>query len=176
MAKKNIKVTIEVEDVLFDVLNTTHRAGRAFEAKNKAGYETAAQMIASLDDEDAMQIKRSISNAGSRIKTEFSEYLNEDTDEANNRISAEALDEQGQIIYAFALPSNFNPSAVQAMAASMHEYIVNSTINDWFTITNPEAATEYRKNMVTALDNAKRALYKRSRPKKPTYYDSDFNL
>lgn len=172
MAKKKIKVTIVVEDVMFDILNTTHRAGLAFESANDAGYETAAQMIASLDDEDVMQIRRSISAAASRIKTEFGEYLNENAEEVNNRIANEVMKDDGEIVYNFLLPGNFNSSAVQAMVASMHEYIVSSAVNDWFTITNPTAVKTYQDCMTTALDNAKRALYKRSRPVRPTYYDN----
>ena len=42
-------------------------------------------------------------------------------------------------------------------------------IFSWFTITNKADAKEYFELAQVSLDNVKRALYKRSRPVRPTY-------
>lgn len=167
--KENYKINIAVDDIIFEVQNITHRTGMTVKAANNEQYESAAQIIASLDDSDKMQIYRSISSAASRIKVEL-EYLNEGPKEANNRILDEVLD-QRQIEYNFMMPDNFDPAAVKSLSSGIHDYIVNSTIADWYMTTNPGAVKSYQEAMAIALENTKRALYKRLRPKRPKYYD-----
>jgi hypothetical protein len=51
----------------------------------------------------------------------------------------------------------------------IHAYLVDMALGDWFAITNPEDAASYVQHSAISLENVKRALYKRSRPERPTY-------
>lgn len=164
-----ITVTIEVEDILADVLDVTHRTGQAFQAGNGSAYEAAANMIADLDDQDAVALKRSIDNAAGRIRTEFGEFLQGGSAEVDNRIAANIID-SGQIAYIFRVPANFDTSAVDALPAAIHEYITASTLANWFNVSNPGAVPLYTSIMASTLANAKRVLYKRTRPIRPEHY------
>lgn len=169
-SKKTITVTLEVKEIVFDVMNKTHLTGQARRAANPEAYEATAYMQASEDDESSYQLRRSINNAFSKLKVELGEYLNEDASTANNRIKNE-VDNDGQLKLTFLLPSNFNNSACDSLGGGMHEYIVDYAIFDWFTITNKADAADYLKLADTALAQARQALYKRERPERPTYDD-----
>lgn len=166
--KKTIQVTLEVKEIIFDVMNKTHLTGVSRKAEGTKDYEAAANMQASEDDEHSYQIRRSVSNAFAELKVELGEYLNEDGSTTTNKIR-DAVDNDGQLTLSFLLPSNFNNSACDSLGGGLHEYIVAKTIADWFLITNKADAADYTALSVQALERTKKALYKRSRPTRPTY-------
>ena len=51
----------------------------------------------------------------------------------------------------------------------IHSYLVDMALGEWFAITSPEDANAYIQHSGVSLENVKRALYKRSRPERPTY-------
>jgi len=166
--KKTITVTLEVKELVFDVMNKTHLTGVSRNAENGANYEATAHMQASEDDEHSYQIRRSINNAFAELKVELGEYLSEDGSTTNNRIKDE-IDNDGQLTLAFQLPSNFNNSACDSLGSGLHEYIVDMAIYDWFIITDKADAADYATLSTAALERTKKALYKRERPTRPTY-------
>ena len=96
------------------------------------------------------------------------EYLSEDKSTSNNLIAKE-IDDNGVLELAFELPSNYNNSSADALGNGIHAYLVDMALGDWFAITNPEDAASYVQHSAISLENVKRALYKRSRPERPTY-------
>ncbi len=167
-SKKTVAVTLEVKEVVFDVQNKTHLTGVSRKAEGTKDYEAAANMQASEDDEHSYQIRRSISNAFGELKVELGEYLNETATSSTNKVKKE-VDSDGQLTLSFILPSNFNSAACESLGAELHEFMVARAIADWFTITNKADAADYVAIATAALERAKKALYKRSRPKRPTY-------
>lgn len=167
-SKKTIGVTLEVKELVFDVMNKTHLTGVSRNAENGAAYEATAHMQASADDEHSYQIRRSINNAFAELKVELGEYLSEDGSTTNNRIKSE-IDNDGQLTLSFLLPSNFNNSACDSLGSGLHEYIVDMAIYDWFIITDKADASDYATLASAALERTKKALYKRERPTRPTY-------
>lgn len=166
--KKNVNVTLEVKELMFDVMNKTHLTGVSRQAEGTENYEAAAHMQASEDNEHSYQLRRSITNSFSELKVALGEYLSENGSTTDNKIK-KAVDEDGQLTLAFSLPSNFNNSACDSLGAGLHEYIVDMTIFDWFTITNKTDAADYKSLAEAALERTRRALYKRERPTRPTY-------
>ena len=166
--KKTVTVTLEVKEIVFDIQNKTHLTGESRRADGTKDYEAAAYMQASDDDEYSYQIRRSISNAFGDLKVELGEYLNETATTSTNKVKNE-VDADGQLVLAFKLPSNFSDSSCDALGSSLHEFITARVITEWFTITNKADAQDYVTLAAGALERAKKALYKRCRPKRPTY-------
>lgn len=167
--KKNLSVTLEVKELMFDAMNKTFLTGKAREAEQKGqNYESASNMQASEDDENSYQLRRSLANAFSSLKSLLGEYLDEDCSTSNNLIDKK-VDEDGQLVLAFKLPSNYNNASADALGNSLHAYVVDVMVAEWFTITNREDAQTYAQHSLLSLENAKRALYKRSRPSRPQY-------
>ena len=165
--KKTLTVTQQVKELVYDIQNKAYLTGQAREAEGTKSYEAASNMQASDDDENSYQIRRSLANAFSSLKSLLGEYLQEDKSTSNNLINKE-IDNDGELTLAFELPSNYNSSA-DALGNGIHAYLVDMALGDWFAITNKEDAQTYVAHSAVSLENVKRALYKRSRPERPTY-------
>ena len=167
--KKNLSVTLEVKELMYDAMNKTYLTGKAREADQKGqNYESASNMQASEDDENSYQLRRSMANAFSSLKSLLGEYLDEECSTSNNKVD-EKIDGDGQLTLGFKLPSNYNNASADALGNNLHAYIVDVMVAEWFTITNPGDAQVYAQHSILSLENAKRALYKRSRPSRPQY-------
>ena len=66
--KKNLSVTLQVKEIMFDVMNKAYLTGQAREAAGK-GYEETSNMQASEDAENSYQLRRSLANAFSGLKS-----------------------------------------------------------------------------------------------------------
>lgn len=167
-SKKTLTVKLEVKELMHDIMNKAYLTGQAREAEGTKGYEAASNMQASEDEDNSYQLRRSLANAYSSLKSLLGEYLDEDKSSSNNRIQQE-IDEDGQLELAFLLPSNYNNASADSLGNGIHAYLVDLTLAEWFTITNKDDAQDYLTHSKVSLETVKRALYKRSRPKRPTY-------
>ena len=62
------------------------------------------------------------------------------------------------------MPSNFNPATNDTIGAALHQYIVNSAIGEWFTITDKADAADYLTLAAANLAEIREAINKRVRP------------
>lgn len=170
MAESKVEITVreEVKELVYDVMNKAYLTGQARVAEDGKNYEAASNMQASEDLENSYQIRRSIANAFSALKSLLGEYLDEDKSTTDDKIP-EVIDNDGQLELAFKLPSNYNKSSMDSLGNGIHAYIVDMSIYEWFTITNKPDAQDYLTHSAASLEIVKRALYKRSRPTRPTY-------
>lgn len=166
-SKKTLTVTQQVKELIYDIQNKAYLTGQAREAGGM-GYQAASNMQASDDDENSYQIRRSLANAFSSLKSLLGEYLNEDKTTSDNLIYDE-IDNDGELSLEFLLPSNYNNASADSLGNGIHAYLVDMALGDWFTITNKEDAQTYIEHSAVSLETVKRALYKRSRPERPTY-------
>ena len=166
--KKNLAVTIQTKELKFAIMNKTHVTARSLQAAGKLNYEAAAHMQASEDLENSYELISAISNAIAETKVELGEYLNETTTETSNLIDSD-VEEGNAITLNFLLPSNYNSAAADALGGGIHEFVVGRSIYEWYRQTCPEIADACKADAEASLDRAKKALYKRSRPDRPTY-------
>ena len=71
--KKNVKATIVMAWLLYDILNETYLRGRTIQ--NDENYKEVASMFASQDEENYEKVLRSIKRGFAEVKTELAEYL-----------------------------------------------------------------------------------------------------
>lgn len=166
--RKILTVTQRVKELIFDVQNKAYLTGQAREAEGKKTYEAASNMQASDDVENSYQIRRSLANAFSALKSLLGEYLSENSTTSNNLINQE-IDNDGVLKLVFELPSNYNNASADSVGNGIHAYLVDMALGDWFAITNKEDAETYIAHAKVSLENVKRALFKRSRPERPIY-------
>lgn len=162
MAKKNIQVTLYMSELIYDVQNKTYLTGRS--RSNGTNHEEVANMQANDDDENANQIVRSIGNAFANLKTKLSEYIVETGTSASNKL----LTITSNLTLALVMPSNFNQATNETIASALHQYLVNSAIGDWFTITDKNDASDYVTLAAANLDQIREAVNKRNRPQRAT--------
>lgn len=68
------------------------------------------------------------------------------------------------IILMLQMPSNFNQATNETVSSATHQYIVNSAIADWFTMTNKNDAADYVTLANANLQQIREAANKRVRP------------
>lgn len=162
MAKKTLTVTLYISELLYDVQNKTYLTGRSRQTGNN--HEEVAYMQANEDEENENQILRSLGNAFANLKTKLSECIEESGTTATNKL----LSKNGTIQLALVMPSNFNQATSETISAALHQYLVNTAIGDWFTITNKNDATDYVTLAAANLEELREAVNKRVRPTRTT--------
>ena len=166
--KKDLTVTLQTRELKYAVMNKTHITARSMKAAGKLSYEAEAYMQASEDTENSYELVRAISDAIAETKVELGEYLEGRTTETDNLVNS-SVDGDTPVTLQFKLPSNYNSAAAEALGSGIHDYVVGRAIYEWYRQTCPEIADACRVDAETALARAKKALYKRSRPERPTY-------
>ena len=158
MAKKVIAITLYMSELIYDVQNKTYLTGRS--RQTGTNHEEVANMQANDDDENANQIMRSIGNAFANLKTKLSEYINESGTSTNDK----QLSSTGNLTLSLNLPPNYNNASNDTISTALHQYLVNSAIGDWFTITNKNDASDYITLAAANLEQLREAVNKRMRP------------
>lgn len=160
-AKKNVKATIDIAWLLYDIMNETFLRGRTIQ--NDKNYKEVASLFASEDEENAEKILRSVKKGFAEVKTELAEYLTESGLETNNaNITADS-----DLILNLTMPSNFNEAATAGVAEAIHDYLRNVAIADWYLVTNKGDAQEYVALAGKSLESIRKSVSKRSRPTRP---------
>ena len=158
MAKKVIAITLYMSELIYDVQNKTYLTGRS--RQTGTNHEEVANMQANDDDENANQIMRSIGNAFANLKTKLSEYINESGTSTNDK----QLSSTGNLTLSLNMPPNYNNASNDTISTALHQYLVNSAIGDWFTITNKNDASDYISLAAANLEQLREAVNKRMRP------------
>lgn len=156
--KQEITITLNVGELLYDVLNKTHLTGKS--RNTGANPSEVANMTASLDEGIEEQLLRSIGSAIGSLRNNMSEYLEDVNTGGNNTLMT--ITDEPEI--ELEMPSNFNSAVVPAISSAMHDYVVNLAVSDWFTITNKPDASDYTTRATACLSEIHQAINKRSRP------------
>lgn len=160
-AKKNVKATIKISWLLFDIMNETFLRGRTIQ--NKENHKEVASMFASEDEENREKILRSIKNGFAKVKTELAEYLNEDGTTTDNS----HYDGTTDLVLNLTMPSNFNEAAMVGVGETIHDYLKNIAVADWYLVTNKDDAADYKTLAQKSMLSIQQAVSKRSRPHRP---------
>ena len=165
MAKKSIKITLYMSEMIYDVQNKTYLKGRS---KTEIDATRKAYMQANDDDENLNQVLRSIGGAYGSLKAELSENIVEQASSGNN-----IQMDQENIVVMMSMPSNFNEAAVEVISTGMHKYIVNTAIAEWFDLTSPDDSKNYANLAVENMREVHEGFNKRVRPERPEVEPED---
>ncbi|MEZ3533070.1 MAG: hypothetical protein K1V90_08370 [Muribaculaceae bacterium] len=157
---QTININLDIKEIVYDIQNKTFLTGKS--RRDGANHEQVANMQANDDEENANQVLRSISMAFSNLKTKLGEYL----DLARTTATNELIASDEELHLGLKMPSNYNSSTVDTLAAAAHQYVVSMAVADWFTITHKTDAPEYSSLAEVSLQIISEAVNKRSRPKR----------
>ncbi len=158
----SVTINLNLSEIIYDIQNKTYLTGKS--RNDGTNHAHVAAMQANDDDENVNQILRSVSMAYSNLKNRLGEYLDLTVHSASNTL----IRPETRLDLALTMPSNYNLSTVDTIAAAAHQYIVSVAIKDWFTITHKTDATEYAALAEASLSVISEAVNKRSRPQRPT--------
>lgn len=160
--KKKVTATIDIKELLYDIMNETYLRGRTIQ--NGENHKEVASMYASEDDENLDKLLRSIKKGFAEVKTELAEYLDEDGTTTDNS----RYDGESDLELNLTMPSNFNEAATTGVGEAIHDYLKNTAIAEWYMVTNKADAEQYVALEQKSLVSIQQAVSKRSRPKRPT--------
>ena len=160
MARKDLVITLYMSELIYDFQNKAFLIGRSRRAADMDA-EAASNIQASDDDEDKNQALRSIQNAYSQLLVELSESVQtENGTTASNKL----ISDDTNIVINLSIPSNYPLSLKDALTSSIHDYIINRALMDWFIITNPNESKAYSELSVVAIKNLHETFNRRERP------------
>lgn len=146
--------------IIDDIVGETYLRGTA-----KGGTDNAviSRIYATMDTENKWKIQRSINKAVQALKVVLGEYLNSGTHSSDNNV----IEETSAHTFVMDMPDNFNDAVTPTITASAHDYIVNTTIGDWYVTTNTEDAKDAYQLAADALATLRIASSLRRRPERP---------
>lgn len=167
---KTIQIRIETGELRYAVTNKAHVTARSLSSSGKLNAETASIVQADQDGEDNYEIIRAISTAIAEVKMALTEWLDETTTGASNLISSKV--EKGETVaLQLRMTDNYDSAATWAVGAGIHDYVVGRATYEWYKMTVPELAAVCLTDAQAALVRTEQALFKRTRPQRPTYED-----
>ena len=155
---QTVYIDLDINEIVYDIQNKTYLTGKS--RRDGSNHEKVANMQANDDEENANQVLRSVSMAFSNLKTKLGEYLDLVSTTANNQL----VDVDAPLRLGLMMPSNYNLSTIDTIAAASHQYIVSMAVADWFTITNKTDSPEYKTLAEVSLQIISEAVNKRTRP------------
>ena len=156
---KVLSITLYMSELIYDFQNKAFITGRS-KGSDEEKPEFASNIKASDDEEDKNQAIRSIQGAYGQLLNVLSEMLYGETEATSSNKLMEEMD----IKINLHVPSNFVMGIKDSITSSIHAYIINKALTDWFLMTNKGDAEEYDKLASIALNTLRSSLYKRERP------------
>lgn len=162
MAKKTITITLNKNELLYDIENKAWLTGRSRE--DGTNDAVVSKMQAGDEDADRNQMLRCISNAVATLRNNVAEWLGDAyVYSANDTLMTDST----AYTIVLQMPMNYNTSVNDAVVAAMHQYVVNSALAEWFNMTAKEETQDYYTLAAANLEQLKTAMYKRNRPARP---------
>ena len=158
---KTISIDLDISEIIYDIQNKTYLTGRSVSDGSNPAH--VAHIQANDDDENAAQILRSITMAYSVLRNKFGEYLEGGETTATNEI----LNTKTKLNLSLKMPSNFNSGVVATIGEAAHQFIVASSVADWFAITAKGETSDYTVVAEASIKVLEEALCKRVRPVRP---------
>lgn len=165
MAKKTLHIKLYLSELTYNIADITHITGTS--RYDGANDERTANMKTSDDDEVQNQIFRLIGNAFATLKVKLAEYLDEKGTSSNDILlgGGKIVDQTKAVLQlVLKVPTNFNFSVRETISASMHDYIVNFAVAQWFNMTDKADAKEYFDLSARNIAELREAINKRIRP------------
>ncbi|MBQ8051646.1 MAG: hypothetical protein IJ197_08775 [Bacteroidaceae bacterium] len=154
-SEKNI--TLYVNEIMYDISNKAYLTGRS---KGDASAKAVHDMQVTENPNIAKPVVRFVLEAYSSLKGVMAEWVTVTGAVVadNTPLVSNSLD------VTINVPDNFHDSMLKGVADSMHSYIVDKALADWFSITNKEDAELYANKATNDIAKLKEALFKRKRP------------
>ena len=159
---KTITITLKTKELLYDIENTSYLVGNSRSTGDN--FEQVSNIQNSGEEEDRNFILRSIETAFGEVKRHLSRYITETKSAANNDLMVDT----GDLLLTLSVVDVYNEAAVDSLKAAAHEYIISSSLMDWFSNVKPDEVAIYVNRKQNAAVNLLSSLYKRKAPARPT--------
>lgn len=147
----NFIITLKKTEIHYDVDMITHVIGSRETAAGTPAEQAWNYSNTSDESGELNLINRFIGNAVDELVAALARYLKEeDVQESDNTLSDQVL----EFKFNFEVPDNYNKTYIKPLRSSMHEFIINRVLFDWFLETKHDEAIKYEGKYRKALENA----------------------
>lgn len=158
MAKQDITITINLNEVEYDVKNTTYLIGRALSGAGSSAAQVSNVQV--TDDAERINlVRRCVGEGVSRVKHLLSEWMLYGGVVADN-----ALPNGGSVALTLSMPTNFALSAVDDLSASVQKYVTDYALGNWCSVMDKSRAADYYASASASLEVMRDASLRRKRP------------
>lgn len=158
---KTITITLKKEEILYDIENTSYIVGNSRSTGDN--FEQVSNIQNSGEGEDRNFILRSVENAFGEAKRNLSRFINETKTAANNQL----MSEDGDFAIALNVADVFNEASTDSLKSALHDFIVSSSLMDWFANVKPDEMPIYQNRKNVANMNMISAIYRKKAPSRP---------
>lgn len=158
---KTIVITLKKAEILYDIENTSFIVGNS--RSTGTNFEQVSNIQNSGEGEDRNFILRSIETAFGEVKRNLSRFIDETKLADDNTL----MEETGDLIISLDVVDVFNEASTESLKSSIHEYIVSSSLLDWFASVKPDEMPIYDNRKNEAAVNMLSALYRKKAPSRP---------
>ena len=159
MAKTNITLRLDGQEIAYEVKNKTWLAARSAEAAG-AKPEAVSQLQVTDDEECDNMLRRLINNAVARLRHIANEWVPGGVTTDSNVLPGGT----GTIIVTLAMPTNHALGAVEDTCQTMHRYIVDYACGAWYEVVDAERCKLYLAEAEADARVLRLALLRRRRP------------
>ena len=155
----DITISLLKPEIQYDINSIVHLIGNRETAAG--GSPEQAANYGSTDGENEKNIiDRFMEKASTDLTVGIASYISSDAQISDNDlINAQVY----SFDYFIDVPETFNRAYLAPLRASMHEYIVNRTLFNWFLKTKPDEAAIYGQLSSDTLEEIKTYLHKRTK-------------
>lgn len=151
---QRLEVKLYATELIYDVRNKTYLSGQS----NEVGDEA----------EHTNEVLRALATAVGSLRTALGGCLRSRATCTNNILP----DGRGTIDLELTMPDNYDLSALDALAAAAHAYLVNSVLAEWYGVMNADAEKRYAALAQSSLMDLTQAAHRRVRPERRDLYDA----
>lgn len=160
MAKNEVKITIHLSEVIYDIQNKTYISGEVAGGNGESAEKVSMQQVDS-EEWSNNQIIRSIGNAFSRIQSSISEYWGmSSADETNTQMQHGA----SGLVIKLLMPMNYNATTLRDVTQAIHQTLVYQAIYDWYMLVSPSGADVWKEMADSQIGRIRLLLSRRLRP------------
>ena len=156
-----VTITLKKKEILYDIENATYLVG--LNRNTGSNFEQVNNIQNSGENEDRNFVLRSVETAFNEVKRLLNRFISETSATSNNDLMTTTAD----FTLALTMPAVYNQAAVDSMKSACHEYIVSSTLIDWFSNVKPDEVAVYVPRKQAAEISILASVYKKKAPSRP---------
>lgn len=157
--RRPVDISIDLGILLYEIENETWLRGRSVAGKEKADIRITP------DPGVKERVFRSLQSAYTEIENLLGEYLRGQRNDRTNELWQHNKD----ISIRLWLPDNYETSSIDSVTQSIHSYLRDKSVADWYSITNVEEAKLYASRAEQASITLRESISRRRRPRPPHF-------
>lgn len=139
--KKDYKITIKANELLYDIDAITHKSMVVLENANENVTPKSTFNVQTTSGElDRSLLTRMLDYRDSQLRVFMSSYLNED--DVVTEID-DTLKKEQDYIYNLSMYESWQSTLLKPLKEEIHRYLVYGTLYDYFSKTLPDMASHY---------------------------------